>query len=296
MGKLIRNGIEYGGGNGTDIYEVTQAQYNTLKQAGTLVRNALYVITDAENLNCTASDIEYSTGVSVKDELDDKADTSSLATVATSGSYNDLSNTPSLATVATSGSYSDLSNKPAIFRNTLGLDVLSVMKDLPDNCICFYAYSNQPPNRPPNSDWGSYYIYKTDGRAKAYYHDSDRLAISSIVTSSSTTISWYLFPTYKYKTSIANNLQFYRKGDIVYFAITNGSFTTNANGIIVIDGSTSVIPTGYRPVANCQMMETNLGYRMTANVDGVLWCVKTSTSNLVLRVSGCWITNDTMPS
>ena len=35
-----------------------------------------------------------------------------LATVATTGSYNDLSNTPNLATVATSGSYSDLSNKP----------------------------------------------------------------------------------------------------------------------------------------------------------------------------------------
>ena len=72
MGKIIRNGIEYGGGNGTDIYEVTQAQYNTIKQAGTLVHNALYVITDAENLNCTASDIEYSTGVDVKQAIDGK--------------------------------------------------------------------------------------------------------------------------------------------------------------------------------------------------------------------------------
>ena len=75
MGKLIRNGIEYGGGNGTDIYEVTQAQYNTLKQAGTLVRNALYVITDAENLNCTAEDIEYSSGVDVKTAIDGKQNT-----------------------------------------------------------------------------------------------------------------------------------------------------------------------------------------------------------------------------
>ena len=39
---------------------------------------------------------------------------STLATVATSGSYNDLTNKPTLATVATSGSYNDLSNKPAI--------------------------------------------------------------------------------------------------------------------------------------------------------------------------------------
>ena len=37
-----------------------------------------------------------------------------LATVATSGSYNDLNNTPNLATVATSGSYNDLSDKPTI--------------------------------------------------------------------------------------------------------------------------------------------------------------------------------------
>lgn len=67
-----------------------------------------------------------------------KANTSSLATVATSGSYEDLNNKPTipaaqvnsdwnavsgvsqilnkptLATVATSGSYSDLSNKPTI--------------------------------------------------------------------------------------------------------------------------------------------------------------------------------------
>lgn len=46
--------------------------------------------------------------------LSAKADSSSLADVATSGRYSDLSGTPSLATVATSGSYSDLSNKPTI--------------------------------------------------------------------------------------------------------------------------------------------------------------------------------------
>ena len=71
MGKLIRNGIEYGGGNGTDIFEVTQAENDALEQAGTLVHNALYVITDAPNLNATASDIEYSSGVSVADKLDE---------------------------------------------------------------------------------------------------------------------------------------------------------------------------------------------------------------------------------
>ena len=62
--------------NGTEevpiVYEVTQSQYDTLKQAGTLVRNALYVITDAQNLNATASDIEYSSGVTVEQAIDSK--------------------------------------------------------------------------------------------------------------------------------------------------------------------------------------------------------------------------------
>ena len=71
MGKLIRNGIEYGGGNGTDIFEVTQAQYNALKTAGTLVRDALYVITDAPNLNATAQDLSYDGGAtSTHDEVE----------------------------------------------------------------------------------------------------------------------------------------------------------------------------------------------------------------------------------
>lgn len=81
------------------------------------------------------------TGAQVKDlasKINAKADNSSLATVATSGSYADLSNKPTipaaqvnsdwdansgvaqilnkpnLATVATSGSYTDLTNKPTI--------------------------------------------------------------------------------------------------------------------------------------------------------------------------------------
>lgn len=44
--------------------------------------------------------------------LANKANTSSLATVATSGNYSDLSGTPTFATVATSGAYGDLSGKP----------------------------------------------------------------------------------------------------------------------------------------------------------------------------------------
>lgn len=46
--------------------------------------------------------------------LNAKANSSDLATVATSWAYSDLSWTPVLATVATSGSYDDLTNKPTI--------------------------------------------------------------------------------------------------------------------------------------------------------------------------------------
>ena len=42
------------------------------------------------------------------------ANPSSLATVATTGSYNDLTDKPTLATVATTGDYNDLNNKPTI--------------------------------------------------------------------------------------------------------------------------------------------------------------------------------------
>ena len=59
-----------------------------------------------------------SSGNGIKDyvasAISGKADTSSLATVATTGAYSDLSGKPTLATVATSGSYNDLSNKPTI--------------------------------------------------------------------------------------------------------------------------------------------------------------------------------------
>jgi hypothetical protein len=48
----------------------------------------------------------------------DLTGTPSLATVATSGAYSDLSGTPTLATVATSGSYTDLTNQPTIYTDS----------------------------------------------------------------------------------------------------------------------------------------------------------------------------------
>lgn len=62
----------------------------------------------------------YSTFSGDYNDLDSKpdlsvyAESSDLATVATSGDYSDLTNKPTLATVATSGNYNDLTNKPTL--------------------------------------------------------------------------------------------------------------------------------------------------------------------------------------
>ena len=56
-----------------------------------------------------ASSIDLS-NYATKTELNSKANTSDLATIATSGSYNDLDNAPALF----SGDYTDLTNKPTI--------------------------------------------------------------------------------------------------------------------------------------------------------------------------------------
>ena len=67
----------------------------------------------AVNYTAATADLDTHLG-GVDTALGLKADSSSLATVATSGDYSDLSNTPALASVATSGAYSDLSGTPTL--------------------------------------------------------------------------------------------------------------------------------------------------------------------------------------
>lgn len=81
----------------------------------TIKKNGTNVATFTANSSTDVSaDISVPTAVTDLSDASDYALTSSLATVATSGSYNDLSDKPNLATVATSGSYNDLTNKPTI--------------------------------------------------------------------------------------------------------------------------------------------------------------------------------------
>ena len=102
--------------------------------------------------------------------LNAKANTSDLATVATSGSYNDLSNKPSLATVATSGSYDDLINKPNLATVAISgsytdlnnkpttLDFINIVYPVGS------YYETSDTSFDPNVSWGGTWTEDTAGR------------------------------------------------------------------------------------------------------------------------------------
>ena len=83
--------------------------YATEAWVNSKLNDILGVNADAvSSLIAVLSDSDTQTGI--LNMIAGKADSSSLATVATSGSYNDLTNKPTLF----SGSYDDLTNKPTI--------------------------------------------------------------------------------------------------------------------------------------------------------------------------------------
>ena len=82
---------------------LTQAQYNQLSQTEKMADENFFYITDAVVVGADIDDTTTSTtkvwsSSKVNTELGNKANTSSLATVATSGSYADLSNKPTIPT------------------------------------------------------------------------------------------------------------------------------------------------------------------------------------------------------
>jgi len=80
-GKASGDSLRYDGNEWVakpTTIEMTQAEYNAIVDF-TPYANTHIVITDAPNLNPTASDIEYSSGVTVKQAIDSKANTSNFA-------------------------------------------------------------------------------------------------------------------------------------------------------------------------------------------------------------------------
>lgn len=105
---------------------------------------------DVINDNVTASNTTWSSD-KIDNELDKKADSSSLATVATSGSYADLTNKPTLAAVATSGSYTDLTNKPTIPADLDDLSNVTLTAPANGQTLVYDSTSEQFVNATPPS-------------------------------------------------------------------------------------------------------------------------------------------------
>ena len=83
--------------NGLKINKLTKAQYDDIQSPS---ETELYLVEESIDTTPTnGSDNPVSSG-GVYTALSGKANTSSLATVATSGSYNDLSNTPTIPDVS----------------------------------------------------------------------------------------------------------------------------------------------------------------------------------------------------
>lgn len=90
---------------------VTAATYGSATAVGQFTVDVKGRLTGAQAVDIQ---IAQSQVTDLTTDLAAKADSSALATVATSGAYSDLTGTPSLATVATTGAYTDLTGLPTL--------------------------------------------------------------------------------------------------------------------------------------------------------------------------------------
>lgn len=131
--KVIKSALDSKANSSSLAAVATSGSYNDLSDKPTIPPGAQ--VDDA----LSGTSVNPVQNKVIKSALDAKANSSSLAAVATSGSYNDLSNKPSFSTVATSGSYADLSNKPT---GSSLLDALSTGTGVPTDDSYMIAESN----------------------------------------------------------------------------------------------------------------------------------------------------------
>ncbi len=105
----LENGVKIDSGVITNLADVAiSASYHDLDpetiptKLSDFENDGVFITKDANNLT------NYYKKSEVDNALSSKANSNSLATVATSGSYSDLSNKPTLSTIAKTGSYNDL--------------------------------------------------------------------------------------------------------------------------------------------------------------------------------------------
>lgn len=120
--------------------------------------------------------------------------------------------------------------------------------------------------------------------------------------------TWYYTGTKELNTKLLNYyanikynnisyIYFIRNANVVYMYCNAGSWDSDGSNSIVLNGYSSgaVVPTGYRPVGgNAEIKEALSGKRLTVAPDGTIFSNEAFT-NVGLRFSGCWITNDALP-
>lgn len=93
----------------------------------------------------------------------------------------------------------------------------------------------------------------------------------------------------------------WRFGNVCFITcIASTWYNTEAWGVIhksSTSGAEWNVPAGYRPVANVEIYETLNGKRIVIDkTTGAVQCAADISGGANLRFSGCWITNDTMPT
>ena len=111
------------------VQYVTQSEYDTMEQAGSLRDGTTYFIEGEYVIPTKTSELENDSGFLTEHQPlktingESLVGTGNIEISGFSGSYNDLTDKPNLSTVATTGSYNDLTNKPTIPSNTVEMVV-----------------------------------------------------------------------------------------------------------------------------------------------------------------------------
>ena len=100
-------------------------------------------------------------------------------------------------------------------------------------------------------------------------------------------------------TTIVSGFILRRFGQVVYCTCYSGTYYKNSSGHITTGSATGTecaIPSGFTPVANCEIACVNPSFmRITAKTSGY-FDVSEAISGSALRFSACWITTDAMPT
>lgn len=91
-----------------------------------------------------------------------------------------------------------------------------------------------------------------------------------------------------YSNTTVGSISLYKFGPIICCVI-GGSWETDSNGRLIIDGGYTLIPTAYRPSDAINGWDTNNDTRMYVNTAGVITIpAKVSQTNLAIRASFTW--------